>query len=224
MLTRWQCCGLSNEISPDAADDVDGAPDRIDDVHTELQEAKEVSQAIIMWSRSRSVTNWQNRSTSQSPVYPLISRAKNFKGIQKNLPDMLITFIDLLNNGPLLYVTDSSPPPATGPTTPLVSLLLTWLNPMTSSPYRAIRHTATFIAMSLGVGISKVAQKTKEIVSTAEKGRDQQAAKKGRAKVTKGGKADGFEAQIKDGNRKLAILKDYLDVIFDGSVGVYLVV
>ena len=224
MSTRWQCCGLSNEISPDAADDVDGAPDRIDDVHTELQEAKEVSQAIIMWSRSRSVTNWQNRSTSQSPVYPLISRAKNFKGIQKNLPDMLITFIDLLNNGPLLYVTDSSPPPATGPTTPLVSLLLTWLNPMTSSPYRAIRHTATFIAMSLGVGISKVAQKTKEIVSTAEKGRDQQAAKKGRAKVTKGGKADGFEAQIKDGNRKLAILKDYLDVIFDGSVGVYLVV
>lgn len=129
---------------------------------------------------------------------------------------MLITFIDLLNNGPLLYITDQSPPPETGPTTPLVSLLLTWLNPMTSSPYRAIRHTATFIAMSLGVGISKVAQKTRDSVITAEKGRDQQAAKKGKSKASKAGKPDGFEAQIQEGNAKLVVLKDYLDVIFDG--------
>jgi hypothetical protein len=42
-IVSSQCCGLSNEISPDVADDVDGVPDRIDDVHTELQEAKEVS-------------------------------------------------------------------------------------------------------------------------------------------------------------------------------------
>jgi hypothetical protein len=44
-----QCCGLSNEISPDVADDVDGAPERIDDVHTELQEAKEVSRPASRW-------------------------------------------------------------------------------------------------------------------------------------------------------------------------------
>ena len=43
-LPTLKCCGLSNEISPDVADDVDGVPDRIDDVHTELQEAKEVSE------------------------------------------------------------------------------------------------------------------------------------------------------------------------------------
>lgn len=149
-------------------------------------------------------------------MYPLISRAKNFKAIQKNLPDMLITFIDLLNNGPLLYITDSSPPPETGPTTPLVSLLLTWLNPMTMSPYRAIRHTATFIAMSLGVGISKVAQKVQDLVGKAEAGRAKKTGNKGKAAASKGGKGNAFEVQIREGKAKLEVLHEYLDVIWDG--------
>ena len=153
---------------------------------------------------------------AQTPVYPLVSKAKAFKGMAKHLPDFLTTFIDLLGNTPVLYITDSSPPPPSGPTSPLIQLLLTWLNPMTMSQYRAIRHTATFIAMAVGVGICKVAKRTKAVIRSAEKARDQAAGKRAKQNVTKGTKGDAFKAQIKDGKSKLEVLDSYLTDIFDG--------
>jgi hypothetical protein len=87
---------------------------------------------------------------------------------------------------------------------------------MTMSPYRAIRHTATFIAMSLGVGISKVAQKIEDLVGKAEAGRAKKAGTKGKAATSKGGKGDAFEAQIREGKAKLEVLHEYLDIIWDG--------
>lgn len=73
----WQCCGLSNEISPDVADDVDGAPDRIDDVHTELQEAKEVSAAYrTMKLKERILTV---RNPAAEPGLPADFQVERFK-------------------------------------------------------------------------------------------------------------------------------------------------
>jgi hypothetical protein len=87
---------------------------------------------------------------------------------------------------------------------------------MSMSHYRAIRHTATFIAMAAGVGISKVGKKTKDMIRDAEKARDQAIAKRAKSKSTKGNSSDAFEVQIKEGKRKLNVLDEYLTDIFDG--------
>ena len=43
MVSCDQCCGLSNDVTVDEADDLDGVPDMLDNLHIKIQEEKEVS-------------------------------------------------------------------------------------------------------------------------------------------------------------------------------------
>jgi hypothetical protein len=89
---------------------------------------------------------------------------------------------------------------------------------MTMSPFRGIRHTATFISLWLGVGICRVAKGLRESIKTAEKGKEIELGKQGKARKANAGKVKAFEAQIADGEEKSDILDEYLADIENGYV------
>lgn len=119
---------------------------------------------------------------------------------------MLKSLITHLARTPVLYTTVSSPSPKSGPTTPLVTLLLKWLTPMSTSPHRAIRHTATLITMTIGTALCVEAQALEHQLAEAMRKRDAEGRKRAKDPVV----IKNFEASIRDWAGKKDVVGEYL--------------
>lgn len=119
---------------------------------------------------------------------------------------MLKSLVTHLARTPVLYTTVSSLAPKSGPTTPLVTLLLKWLTPMSTSPHRAIRHTATLMTMTIGTALCVEAQALEHQLAEAMRKRDAEGRKRGKDKVV----IKNFEASIRDLAGKKEVVGEYL--------------
>lgn len=182
----------------DEAVDLDRPDGMMDDIHEEMLQSGEVS--------SPKIPSQAPLTPLQTPIYPLLSRNKAYKPFRKNLDTLLKSLITHLARSPYLYTTVSSPVPKTGPTTPIITLLLKWLTPMSTSPHRAIRHTATLIALALGTALCVEAKGLENQLAEAMRKRDAEGKKKKRDKVV----IKNFETSIRDLAGKKEVVTEYL--------------
>ncbi len=151
-----------------------------------------------------------------APLYPLTSKSKLFKPFRTQLIQLIHSLLAHMATTPLLYITTAGAPPPSGPSTPLVHVLLAWLHPMTSSGYRPIRHTATLVVLAIGTALCGVVQSVQRELAGADKQKEAEARKPaGKARERR---VAEIEARIEESMRKKAVVEDYLKDIFDGWV------
>ncbi|GHJ88769.1 hypothetical protein NliqN6_5171 [Naganishia liquefaciens] len=204
----FRCCGVGCEIDMDEAVDLDRPDGMMDDIHEEMLQTGEASFSSHMFPTRvyPPPPPPPPPLTPQTPIYPLLSRTKLYKPFRKSLDTMIKSLVTHLARSPVLYTTVSSPPPKSGPTTPLITLLLKWLTPMSTSPHRAIRHTATLMALTLGEALCIEAQARAHQVAEAMRKRDAEARKRSKDKVV----VRNFEASIRDLAGKKDVVGEYL--------------
>lgn len=76
---------------------------------------------------------------------------------------------------------------------------------MSNSPYRAIRHTSTLIALSMGTALCAEAKALENQLAEAMRKRDAEGRKSKKDKVV----VKNFEASIRDLAGKKAVVNDY---------------
>lgn len=186
-------------------------PDVLDDIQSKLAEGEQV-RVVVRSAGAPGLT--ATLFPRQPSDYPLVSRDKRFKGFAKSLSSLIAKLVEHLSSTPLLYLTPDSPPPSSGPTTPIIHLMLSWLHPMTTSPYRAIRHTATRIVLELGAALCSIAQQVRDESAEAKKQFELETkrGKKGE-KVLK-----SLQARAEESKEKEATTDEYLDDVFNGWV------
>lgn len=87
-----------------------------------------------------------------------------------------------------------------------MTLLLKWLTPMSTSPHRAIRHTASLIALTLGTALCGEAKSLENQLAEAMRKRDAEGRKKKKDKVV----VKNFETSIRDLGGKKEVVTEYL--------------
>ena len=135
---------------------------------------------------------------------------------------LLSSFIRNLSTTPLLYFTNTSPVPVTGPSTPILQLILHWLHPMSVSPYRAIRHTSTYIAMRLLISISSVEAEVAKDLGAANRLVETEVKRQAKlSRVTDAQKKKndaslkGLKGKVAEIGERKAVLEMYLKETFD---------
>lgn len=80
-------------------------------------------------------------------------------------------------------------------TLPLISILLTWLNTMSSSPLRPIRHTSTYIANKIVTELCTQASDVSKELSLKQRQKEMEA--------KKGGSGQAFQKRMKEAENKV---------------------
>ncbi|WRT70504.1 uncharacterized protein IL334_007502 [Kwoniella shivajii] len=162
-----RCCGLNSEIEQAEAIDTDGITDAVERIQDESVRVASAS-------------------------YPLTSRGKQYNAFRKNLDYFLHHLIDSLSNTPILFDT----PETSSHNDLLLPLLLNWLNCMSTSPLRPIRHTATHMALKLNSALCDVAASVSKDLSLKQRQKE--------AEVKKSGTSNAAQKRVKDAEEKVA--------------------
>ena len=180
-----RCCGLTSDIQEDEAMDADGILDVLERLQD--QSVKVGDELPFMIS---SLLPYPITQTSTA-IYPLTSKAKEFRSFRTNLDTLLSHLIATLSLSPILYHTTTS----TSHSTPLLPLLMVWLHSMSSSPLRPIRHTSTYIALKINNALCEVAQGVTNDLGTKQRQRD--------AEIKKGGTGAAAQKRIREAEKKV---------------------
>jgi cohesin complex subunit SA-1/2 len=142
--------------------------------------------------------------------YPLISRAKNLKPFKTNLDLFLSLLIRTMAISDALFEEAET----TRHTIPLISVLLTWLNTMSSSPLRPIRHTSTYMALKIVTELCSQAGDLSKELNLKQRQRDMEAKKSGVGPAYQK-KMKDVEAKVKEVHDKKARLEEIMRDSFD---------
>lgn len=138
-----------------------------------------------------------------SPIYPLTSKLPAFKKFRKSLSEFLSRLINSAAALGELYTSD------------LISTLQAWVIPMSSTPLRAFRHTATVVAMEVETALSEVAadvEKEAEMVSRQREGERKRKKGQGEGNVAREKELQAKAAEVRERRAKLAeFLKEFVD-------------
>jgi cohesin complex subunit SA-1/2 len=154
---------------------------------------------------------------AMAAAYPLISRAKNLKPFKINLD----LFISLLIKTMAISDTLFEEAETTSHTIPLISILLTWLNTMSSSPLRPIRHTSTYMALKVVTELCSQAGELGKELNLKQRQRDMEAKKSGVGPAYQK-KMKEIEAKVKEVHDKKARLEELMRESFDTCVQLFL--
>jgi len=175
-----RACGLAADVTEDEAMDVDGV---LDAVETIQDESVKVSCRNLFFPAANNQV--------AAAAYPLISRSKVLKPFKNNLD----LFISLLVRTMAISDTLYEEAETTSHTIPLISILLTWLNTMSSSPLRPIRHTSTYIALKIVTELCVQAGDISKELNLKQRQKDMEA--------KKGGVGPAFQKKMKDAEAKV---------------------
>lgn len=180
--------------------DVDGV---LDAVETIQDESVRVSYHISQFGKSayRKVA---------AAAYPLISKAKPLKPFKTNLDLFISLLIKTMAISDTLYEEAET----TSHTIPLISILLTWLNTMSSSPLRPIRHTSTYIALKIVTELCVQAGDISKELGLKQRQKDMEAKKGGVGPVFQKKMKDA-EAKVKEVHGKKVRLEEIMKDSFD---------
>jgi cohesin complex subunit SA-1/2 len=127
--------------------------------------------------------------------WPLISRAKTFRAFQPVLEEFFRSFIQTLHHSSVLYDDQA-----------LFENLEIWLSALSTSACRPFRHTATIISLTIMCTFCDIARDLMTTVSTSRKQLESEKKKKS----VNQGRVAAIDKAIKDGEKKLEILDDFL--------------
>ncbi|KAK2742935.1 hypothetical protein FQN57_005065 [Myotisia sp. PD_48] len=173
-----RCSGTDLQIDHADIGDVDNVPNRLNELQAEYQ-------------------------THSLTEYPLVSRAKKFKGFQSGLTSFIEDLVRTIHSASVLY---SDPA--------LIENLQVWVTSMSSAGIRPFRHTATIISLTIMTTLCHVAR---EVSSSVSNTRTQLETEK-KKKTANKGRINTFENKIEEGQKKLEtideILRDSFDTVF----------
>ncbi|OCF78437.1 cohesin complex subunit SA-1/2 [Kwoniella mangroviensis CBS 8886] len=181
-----RCCGINLDIEQAEATDEDGITDAVERIQ---DESVRVAAA----------------------AYPLISRGKQFNAFRKNLDYFLYNLIESLSLTPILFqgTTEES-----DHINVLLSLVLNWLNCMSTSPLRPIRHTSTYMLLKINSSMCDVASSVGKDLSLKQRQKE--------AEIKKGGTSNAaqkrlkeLEEKVKEVQKRKERLHDMFQEIFD---------
>ncbi|KAF7585816.1 hypothetical protein BBP40_010058 [Aspergillus hancockii] len=142
------------------------------------------------------VEDFQNQYKEEGITeWPLVSRAKTFRAFQPVLEEFFRSFIQTLHHSSVLYDDQA-----------LFENLEIWLSALSTSACRPFRHTATIIALTIMCAFCDIARDLMTTVSTSRKQLESEKKKKS----VNQGRAAAIDKAIKDGEKKLEILDDFL--------------
>jgi cohesin complex subunit SA-1/2 len=113
------------------------------------------------------------------------------KAFRTNLDIFIRNLVMTLSLTPLLF----EEPETTSHSTPIISLLLAWLNSMSSSPLRPIRHTGTYITLKIVTELCDVASTVSKDLSLKQRQKETEA--------KKSGAGPAFQKRMKDAETKV---------------------
>ncbi|KAK6906813.1 hypothetical protein I203_100800 [Kwoniella mangroviensis CBS 8507] len=181
-----RCCGINLDIEQAEATDEDGITDAVERIQ---DESVRVAAA----------------------AYPLISRGKQFNAFRKNLDYFLYNLTESLSLTPILFqeTTEES-----DHINVLLSLVLNWLNCMSTSPLRPIRHTSTYMLLKINSSMCDVASSVGKDLSLKQRQKE--------AEIKKGGTSNAaqkrlkeLEEKVKEVQKRKERLHDMFQEIFD---------
>jgi cohesin complex subunit SA-1/2 len=143
-------------------------------------------------------------------AYPLISKTKALKPFKTNLDLFISLLIKTMAISDTLYEEAET----TTHTLPLISILLTWLNTMSSSPLRPIRHTSTYIALKIVTELCVQAGDISKELNLKQRQKDMEA-KKGGVGPAFQKKMKEAEAKVKEVHGKKVRLEEIMKDSFD---------
>ncbi|KAG9232609.1 nuclear cohesin-like protein complex subunit, partial [Amylocarpus encephaloides] len=123
--------------------------------------------------------------------YPLISKSPNMRGLRSYIVDFFRILVEALHASGLMYETS------------LLDTVHIWVAPLTSSPSRPFRHTATLIANTLTTALCVVAGK--EAKAAGDTSRQLGGEKKNKKQVN--------QARLKEFERKVEAIEARQDLI-----------
>jgi cohesin complex subunit SA-1/2 len=147
---------------------------------------------------------------TSAAVYPLISRVKSLRPFKSNLNNLISALIKTLSLTPILYATSDN----TAHSTPLLPLILNWLQTMASSPLRPIRHTSTYFSLKINSALCEVAAEVSKDLALRQRQRDAEA-KKGTAGAAAQKRVKDAEKKVNEIRERKAALEGFMQDIFD---------
>ena len=194
-----RACGLGADVTEDEAMDVDGVPEAVDTIQEESVRVSYLTHYAV-------VADGQVAAAA----YPLISKTKTLKPFKANLDLFISLLIKTMAISDTLYEEAET----TTHTLPLISILLTWLNTMSSSPLRPIRHTSTYIALKIVTELCVQAGDISKELNLKQRQKDMEA-KKGGVGPAFQKKMKEAEAKVKEVHAKKARLEEIMKDSFD---------
>ncbi|KAK4687910.1 cohesin complex subunit SA-1/2, partial [Tremellales sp. Uapishka_1] len=180
-----RCCGLNEDIEEAEAMDADGVIDVLERIQDEIVK-------------------------TAPATYPLISKTKPYRSFKTNLDLLIPHLISTLSLTPLLYQDTDT----TNHSIPLLPLILTWLNSMSSSPLRPIRHTSTYLNLKINSALCEVASGVSKDLGIKQRQREAETKKAGPGAAAQK-KVKEAEERVKDTHERKVILEEYMQEIVD---------
>jgi cohesin complex subunit SA-1/2 len=194
-----RACGLAADVTEDEAMDVDGVLEAVDTIQEE-------SVRVSYFTPYAVIADEQVAAAA----YPLISKTKALKPFKTNLDLFISLLIKTMAISDTLYEEAET----TTHTLPLISILLTWLNTMSSSPLRPIRHTSTYIALKIVTELCVQAGDISKELNLKQRQKDMEA-KKGGVGPAFQKKMKEAEAKVKEVHGKKVRLEEIMKDSFD---------
>lgn len=111
--------------------------------------------------------------TTAMPSYPIISGSEEYKKFKKSLSEFISRLLTTASESELLL---TAPTTAESPEdvvdSPLIDVLKEWLSTLSSSAFRAFRHTATFVVLNIVEGLAGLLVEKRKALNTTKKQRD----------------------------------------------------
>ncbi|WWC72404.1 uncharacterized protein I206_106366 [Kwoniella pini CBS 10737] len=181
-----RCCGINLDIEQAEATDQDGITGAVERIQDESVRVA-------------------------SATYPLTSRGKQSNAFRKNIDYFLHNLVESLSLTSILFDEGNDKDSHVNLLMPLV---LNWLNCMTTSPLRPIRHTSTYMALKINSSLCDVASNVSKDVSLKQRQRE--------AEIKKGGTSNAaqkrlkeLEEKVKEAQARKEKIEEYLLEIFD---------
>jgi cohesin complex subunit SA-1/2 len=118
------------------------------------------------------------------PSYPLISRAANFRRFRRRLSDFMEKLFVSVDEADVVY--DET----------MMETVTAWISAMSSSAFRSLRHTSTFVALLMVEQVNRMTRDNRAEINAAVKSRE--------AERIKGVKANKIQVKVLDAKVKEA--------------------
>ncbi|WWC65419.1 uncharacterized protein I303_108037 [Kwoniella dejecticola CBS 10117] len=181
-----RCCGINLDIEQAEATDQDGIQDAVERIQDESVRVA-------------------------SATYPLTSRGKQFNAFRKNIDYFLHNLIESLSLSSIIFDDGNN---KDSHSNLLIPLVLNWLNCMSTSPLRPIRHTSTYMALKINSSLCDVASSVSKDLSLKQRQRE--------AEIKKGGTSNAaqkrlkeLEEKVKEAETRKVRLQEFFTEIFD---------
>lgn len=129
------------------------------------------------------------------------------KVFRTNLNLFISQLIKTISLTPLLYATSET----TRHTTPLLTVLLTWLHSMSSSPLRPLRHTSSYIALKINSALCEVAGEVSRELGLKQRQREAESRKGNTPAIQK--KVKEAEKKVREVHERKTVLEEHMKEI-----------